>query len=107
MKINLIKLFLLLALTNISLCKEKEYSLSLKQKKYINQAKSLESTGLIDEAKDIYKKLLKDYPYMDEAFNALKRFPFNNPCAAVQLNVVVSVPLEVLTSTVGPTLTTV
>ena len=78
MKINLIKLFLLLALINIPLCKEKEYSLSLKQKKYINQAKSLESTGLIDEAKDIYKKLLKDYPYMDEAFNALKKISVLN-----------------------------
>ena len=73
MKNNFIKLILLVTLINFSLCKERGYSLSPKQKKYINQAKSLESAGLMDEAKDIYEKLLKDYPYIDEAFNSLKR----------------------------------
>ena len=54
MKNNFIKLILLVILINFSLCKERGYSLSPKQKKYINQAKSLESAGLMDEAKDIY-----------------------------------------------------
>lgn len=70
-------LFLLIIL-NISLFGQKEYKLSTNQKKIIKQAKALEKSGLLYEAKNIYKNLLNQSPFIDEAFNSLKRIELLN-----------------------------
>ena len=73
---------------NFSLCQKLEYKLSSKQKKVIKQAKSLESSGLLEEAKNIYIDLLKKYPFIDEAFNSLKKIELLND------NIEVLIPLS-------------
>ena len=74
MKNNFIySIFIVFLLFNISLSQKKEYTLTNQQKKIIKQAQSMEASGLMDEAINIYINLLNDYPYIDEAFNSLKK----------------------------------
>ena len=51
---------------------KKNYKLTTDQKKIIKQAKTLEVSGLLNESKDIYLELLKEFPYLDEAIISVK-----------------------------------
>ena len=74
MKNNFIYLiFAVFLLIGVFLPQKKEYTLTNQQKKIIKQAKAMEASGLMDEAVNIYINLLDDYPYIDEAFNSLKK----------------------------------
>jgi len=74
MKNNFIySIFIVFLLIDISSPQKKEYTLTNQQKKIIKQAQAMEASGLMDEAINIYINLLDDYPYIDEAFNSLKK----------------------------------
>ena len=74
MKNNFIySIFIVFLLIGISSPQKKEYTLTNQQKKIIKQAQAMEASGLMDEAINIYINLLNDYPYIDEAFNSLKK----------------------------------
>ena len=49
-----------------------EYKLTTEHNKRLQQAKSLRKSGLINEAKHVYKNLLIDYPYLVEALDPIK-----------------------------------
>ena len=51
---------------------KKNYKLTTDQKQIIKQAKTLEVSGLLNESKDIYLELLKEFPYLDEAIISVK-----------------------------------
>ena len=64
-------LFLLIFLSLV-FSQKKNYKLTTDQKKIIKQAKTLEVSGLLNESKDIYLELLKEFPYLDEAIISVK-----------------------------------
>ena len=64
-------LFILIFLSLV-FSQKKNYKLTTDQKKIIKQAKTLEVSGLLNESKDIYLELLKEFPYLDEAIISVK-----------------------------------
>ena len=61
MKNNFIySIFIVFLLVSISFTQKKEYTLTNQQKKIIKQAQSMEVSGLINEAINIYINLLDD-----------------------------------------------
>jgi len=58
--------------TQNSISTKRNNKITKKQKDSLNQAKSLESSGLIDEAIIAYKNILLKFPTFKEAFIPLK-----------------------------------
>ena len=65
-------ILLILIFLSLVFSQKKNYKLTTDQKKIIKQAKTLEVSGLLNESKDIYLELLKEFPYLDEAIISVK-----------------------------------
>ena len=71
-KIKIMILFYLLSAFALADIHTNIYSITTEQKKALNQAQSLRKSGLINEAKNVYKNLFFKYPFLKEALNPLK-----------------------------------
>ena len=58
-------------LLTLSFAAANSFTITGKQKKIINHAKSLERSGLKDEAENVYTDLFNEFPHLKEALNPL------------------------------------